>query len=119
MNSKWKKFIPLFILLGLLLLGAGIYIILDHVGMATRSEIRTTPADFWIGLWQGIIICLSFIASWYDNNVILYQAQNNGFWYNAGFIFGICIAVGSGSKGSKGRNNKKCTNESHEHGNEE
>ena len=107
MEEKWKKYIPLFIVGGLLLVGAGIYIIVNHVGMATRVGLPEEPANFWLGLWQGLIIWLAFIASWFDKNIILYQVNNNGLWYNVGFMLGICIAVGGGAKGSQGKSKKK------------
>lgn len=94
MKTKWKGFIHLIIIGVLLFIGVLIYIIINHVGMATRTNFDTEPANFWLGLWQGLIICLSFIASWFDNNVVLYQINNIGFWYNFGFIFGIMIAIG-------------------------
>jgi hypothetical protein len=107
MNEKMKKYIPLFVVLGLLLLGAGIYIIVNHVGMATRVGYSAEPANFWLGLWQGAIIFLSFIASWFDKNIVLYQVHNNGLWYNIGFMIGLVIAIGSGAKGSNNKDEKK------------
>src|SRR5674476_1239356 len=78
MEEKMKKFIPLFVLIGLVLVAAAIYITVYHVGMPTRDiNLSGAPANFWLGLWQGLIICLSFIASWFDNNIVLYQVHNN------------------------------------------
>ena len=99
MEEKMKKFIPLFVLVGLALVAAAIYIIVYHVGMPTR-DLSGAPANFWLGLWQGLIICLSFIASWFDNNIVLYQVHNNGFWYNLGYIIGLII-IGAGSGASR------------------
>src|SRR5665647_3859088 len=69
MEQKMRKFIPLFVLVGLALVAAAIYIIVYHVGMPTR-DLSGAPANFWWGLWQGLIIVLSFIASWFDNNIV-------------------------------------------------
>lgn len=102
MNEKYKKFIPLFIVLGLALLGAGIYIVVNRVGMAV---VGNKASGFWMGLWQGAVIILAFVASWFDKDVVLYQAGNSGFWYNLGYIFGLCVALGGGAKAS---NKKKC-----------
>jgi len=93
MEQKMRKFIPLFVLVGLALVAAAIYIIVYHVGMPTR-DLSGAPANFWWGLWQGLIIVLSFIASWFDNNIVLYQVHNNGFWYNLGYIIAIFISIG-------------------------
>lgn len=113
MEGKWKRFIPLFIIGGLVFIGIGIYIVINHIGMATRTGYGTEPANFWLGLWQGIIILLSFIASWFDNNIVLYQVHNNGFWYNSGFIIGIMISIG-GNKASRSnmKNRKRTKNNS-------
>jgi len=98
MDEKMKKFIPLFVLIGLAVVVAAIYIIAYHIGMPTR-DLSGTPANFWLGLWQGLIVFLSFIASWFDNNIVLYQVNNNGFWYNLGYVIGL-IVLGAGGRGS-------------------
>jgi hypothetical protein len=107
MDKKMKKYIPLFVIGGLALLAVGIYIVVNRIGMATRIGYPAEPANFWVGLWQGLIICLSFIASWFDKNIVLYQVHNNGFWYNFGFMIGLCIAIGSSANGQKAKSNKK------------
>jgi len=66
-----------------------------------------TPANFWWGLWQGLIIYLSFIASWFDNNVVLYQENNNGFWYNLGHLIALSVSVGGIAKGFRARGTTK------------
>jgi hypothetical protein len=101
MKNKYKKYIPLFIVGGLLLLAAGIYIAKNRIGMATRIGSPSEPANFWLGLWQGLIICLAFITSWFDKNIVLYQVNNTGFWYNFGFVIGLTIAIGSSATSSK------------------
>ena len=98
MDEKTKKFIPLFVLIGLAIAAVAIYIIVYHVGMPTRN-LSGAPAGFWLGLWQGLIVFLSFIASWFDTNIVLYQVNNNGFWYNFGYVIGLII-LGTGGGGS-------------------
>ncbi|MGZ4936231.1 MAG: hypothetical protein ACXV4C_06740, partial [Halobacteriota archaeon] len=71
-----------------------------HVGMPTR-DLSGAPAGFWLGLWQGLIVFLSFIASWFDNNIVLYQVNNNGFWYNLGYIIGLIIIGAGGGGGAR------------------
>ncbi len=102
MEEGLKKFIPLFILVGVVLAAAALYIIVFHVGMPTR-DLSGAPANGWLGLWHGLIIYLSFIASWFDNNIVLYQANNNGFWYNFGYLIGLWIAIGAFAGGSRAR----------------
>ncbi len=98
MDEKMRKYIPLFVLIALAIVAIAIYIIAYHVGMPTRDQ-SGAPAGFWLGLWQGLIVFLSFIASWFDNNIVLYQVNNNGFWYNLGYVIGL-IVLGAGGGGS-------------------
>ena len=98
MSDKFKKFIPLMILGGIVLFGLGIYILVNRTGMPMKTS--TEVAGFWLGLWQGAIVWLSFIASIFDKNIVLYQTANSGLTYNLGFLLGLCISVGAGAKGT-------------------
>jgi len=73
MDERIRKFIPLFCPDRLAIVAVAIYVIVYHVGMPTR-DLSGAPANFWLGLWQGLIVFLSFIASWFDNNIVLYQS---------------------------------------------
>jgi hypothetical protein len=86
-----KKFIPLFVLVGAFLVAFGVYIIINRLGMATVSA---QPAGFFLGLW-------------FDNNITIYQAGNDGFWYNLGYILGLSIALGGGARASRVKGNRK------------
>jgi hypothetical protein len=108
MEENIRKFIPLFVLVGLAVLAAAIYVIVYHVGMPTR-DLSGAPANFWWGLWQGLIIVLSFIASWFDNNIVLYQVNNNGFWYNLGYLLALSVSVGGIARGSRTKGKVKKT----------
>ena len=44
---------------------------------------------FWGGLWHGMIAPFSFIGSLFSDNIALYAMNNNGGWYDFGFILGI------------------------------
>ncbi|MDO8735744.1 MAG: hypothetical protein Q7K29_01495 [Thermoleophilia bacterium] len=52
-------------------------------------------AGFFPGLWQGLILPVSFIISLFDDSVGVYEIHNNGNWYNFGFVFGASIMFGS------------------------
>lgn len=60
-------------------------------------------AGFWQGLWHGLIAIVTFIISLFNDNVTVYEVHNNGAWYNCGFIFGMMIIFGGGSKGTCSR----------------
>ncbi|MBC8319832.1 MAG: hypothetical protein H8E34_03820 [Bacteroidetes bacterium] len=57
-------------------------------------------AGFLMGLWHGFISLFTFIISLFSDNVGIYEVNNNGGWYNFGFILGISIFYGGGSKGT-------------------
>jgi hypothetical protein len=57
-------------------------------------------AGFWLGLWHGIIAPVTFLISLFNDNVNIYEVHNNGNWYNFGFMFGLSVVFGSGSRAS-------------------
>ena len=65
-------------------------------------------AGFWLGLWHGLIVAVTFVVSLFTDSVNIYEVNNNGGWYNFGFVLGILIAFGGGGKGS-GRARKRET----------
>jgi hypothetical protein len=46
------------------------------------------PYGFWSGLWHGFIAPISFIGSLFMDDVAIYAVNNNGGWYDFGFIIG-------------------------------
>ena len=44
---------------------------------------------FWGGTWHGIIMVPSFICSLIFDDVAVYAVNNNGGWYNFGFVGGF------------------------------
>ena len=57
------------------------------------------PAGFWLGLWQGLISPITFLISLFTSEVNIYEVQNNGNWYDFGFMLGVAT-VFSGPAGS-------------------
>jgi hypothetical protein len=56
------------------------------------------PAGFWVGLWHGLISPITFIVSLFSVGVRIHEVNNNGRWYDLGFIIGVSGAFGgSGS----------------------
>jgi hypothetical protein len=56
------------------------------------------PYGFLGGLWHGIIAPFSFIISLFSDNVAMYAVNNNGSWYNLGFVIGAGILFGGSSR---------------------
>ena len=44
---------------------------------------------FWGGTWHGMIMMPSFIGSLIWDDVAVYAVNNNGGWYNFGFVGGF------------------------------
>jgi len=57
------------------------------------------PAGFWLGLWQGFISPITFLISLFTSAVNIYEVQNNGNWYDFGFMLGVAAAFGGGAGG--------------------
>jgi hypothetical protein len=64
------------------------------------------PAGFLQGLWHGIIAVVAFIISLFSDNVQVYETDNNGAWYDLGFLIGVICIWGGGAKAHA--KNRKC-----------
>ena len=58
-------------------------------------------AGFWIGVWHGVIIIVTFVVSLFTNDVGIYEINNTGWPYNLGFIIGLNISIGGMFSGGK------------------
>ena len=64
-------------------------------------------AGFWLGLWHGIIAPLTFLISLFTDGVNVYEVDNNGNWYDFGFVLGAGILFGGGRGGGRKRRSRK------------
>lgn len=53
---------------------------------------------FWNGLWHGMISGITFIGSLFNHDIAVYAVNNNGGWYNFGFLLGVGGSLGGGSR---------------------
>ena len=58
-------------------------------------------AGFFIGLWHGIIIPVTFVVSLFTENVSVYEVHNTGGWYDFGFVVGAGTFLGGGASRRK------------------
>ncbi len=58
-------------------------------------------AGFFTGLWQGIIIPVTFVISLFTENVSIYEVHNNGGWYDFGFVLGAGTFLGGSGAGAR------------------
>lgn len=56
-------------------------------------------AGFWLGLWHGLIVPITFVVSLFADGVGVYEVHNSGAWYDFGFVLGLMTCSGSGCKG--------------------
>ena len=83
-----------------ILLGLAVLILLSSCAHVTNIEscIGNDTYGFWGGLWHGIITPLSFIGSLFFDNIAVYAVDNNGGWYNFGFLLGVGGLFGGGGR---------------------
>lgn len=58
---------------------------------------------FWSGLLHGLISPFSFIASLFSDDIAIYAINNNGGWYDFGFIFGVMIIFGGSGNSARSK----------------
>lgn len=77
-----------------ILLLIGVLVITLLTGCAQSHAQVTLPANehiygFWAGTWHGIIMLPAFFGSLVWNDIVIYAVNNNGHWYDFGFVGGF------------------------------
>ncbi len=92
MFMKRKRIIGVVILIILL----GLFAL---TGCADASHVQQCLPEtehtygFWGGTWHGMIMVPSFIGSLIWDDVAVYAVNNNGAWYDFGFIGGFFMII--------------------------
>ena len=60
------------------------------------KEDGAMPAGFLAGFWHGLIAPITFIVSLFSPDVRIYETNNEGLWYDFGFIVGASSSLGGG-----------------------
>lgn len=81
--------------------GLGVLALLTAcAGLAGPNNVANVNTDhisgFWAGLWQGLILPISFVISLFTDSVSIYDVHNNGNWYDFGFVLGAILIPGGG-----------------------
>lgn len=63
-------------------------------GVDTSTIGGAGPYGFWWGLWQGMILPITFIVSLFTDSVSVYEVHNTGNWYDVGYVLGISLVFG-------------------------
>jgi hypothetical protein len=100
MTNNWPKILLAGLLLLILVAGCA-------PGNARYSQETGRPANFWAGLWHGLIIIITFIVSLFTSDVRIYESNNVGWAYNLGLILGCCMSLGAGARSVRHRKAKK------------
>lgn len=58
------------------------------------------PAGFFWGLWHGVISVISLVIHLFNDNVVVYELDNSGGWYDFGFLLGVIMVWGGGCHAS-------------------
>ena len=69
----------------------------ESVDVSSIVPPNIEPVGFWMGLWHGMILPITFIWSLFDHDVTIYSVINNGAWYNLGFVLGAGALLGGSS----------------------
>ena len=94
-----------------LLIGALLLLAACAAGPNELTSTNPEAAGFWLGLWQGLISPITFVVSLFNANVGIYEVNNNGNWYNFGFMLGVACAFsgGGGASGAAAGSRRKRT----------
>lgn len=83
----------------LLPLSIAILVIMSCAGCADVSHVhQCLPATehtygFWGGVWHGMIAQFAFIGSLFSDDIAVYAVNNNGGWYDFGFVGGLGVML--------------------------
>ena len=86
-----------------LLLATAVVLLLGACAAGANAAVSHNGAGFWLGLWQGMIIPVTFVISLFNDHVSIYEVDNNGNWYDFGFVLGLSFPYGAAAGGSARR----------------
>ena len=69
--------------------------------VSVKECVSAEPYGFLGGLWHGFIAPVSFFISLFSDHVAMYAVNNNGGWYDFGFVLGAGIIFGGGGRAGK------------------
>jgi hypothetical protein len=73
-------------------------LVIMAISSCAPSGYESEEAGFFSGLWHGFILIFSIIGKLFGSDIGIYAEHNTGFTYWLGFILGIGILGGGGSR---------------------
>jgi hypothetical protein len=58
---------------------------------------QSPDAGFWLGVWHGFIVPVTFVISLFTDDVTIYEVANDGNWYDVGYVLGLVFVLGGGA----------------------
>lgn len=89
--------------IGILIFFAVVALTACAAGSNPAVDAGPDPAGFWLGLWHGLIAPITFFISLFTDSVNIYEVNNNGNWYDFGFVIGAGLLLSGGLFGRKRR----------------
>jgi hypothetical protein len=83
-----------------LVIGVAALLLLGACAAGANAESSSSGAGFLLGLWHGIIVPVTFVISLFTDDVNIYEVDNNGNWYDFGFVLGLLMSFGGPAGGS-------------------
>jgi hypothetical protein len=83
-----------------ILLGLAVLILLSSCAQVQNIDacMGSEVYGFWGGIWHGMITPISFIGSLFFDDITIYAVNNNGGWYNFGFLLSVGGLFGGSSR---------------------
>ena len=74
-----------------IILALSVLVLLSSCAHSTNIDncIGSNTYGFWGGIWHGVVAPFSFIGSLFSDNIAVYAVENNGGWYDLGFLLGV------------------------------
>ena len=91
--AKWGLFVSVILIVLALFLAAG-----NFTYYSGDPYWSANKAGFFTGIIHGILSPMFLVAQIFSEYT-MYELNNNGWWYNFGFLLGILLVWGSGSTG--------------------
>lgn len=76
------------------ILSAGAALALSGCAHQSVSSSSSAPG-FLMGIFHGFVLPFSFVFSLLSDGIRIYSVPNTGVWYDAGFVIGLALLIGS------------------------